>query len=110
MRTVAKPAGKRKRVPGSWINREMLEEKVLLGPAQTATENVRVLTEFLQRLVALGLRLEAGPFQKLRWVTSALLDMEPWLQRVKGFWALTQLRAVLLRITGRTAASVAYAK
>ncbi len=74
MRTVAKPEGKRKRGPGSWINRETLEEKVLLGPVQTATENARVLTELPQRLVALGLRPEAGPFRKLRRVASALLD------------------------------------
>ncbi|MGH7273858.1 MAG: IS256 family transposase [Nitrospiria bacterium] len=35
-------------------------EKVILGFVQTATENERVLTEFLQGLVARGLRTEAG--------------------------------------------------
>ena len=35
-------------------------EKVILGFVQTATENERVLTEFLQGLVARGLRTKAG--------------------------------------------------
>ena len=35
--------------------------------------------------------------QKQRWVASALLDMEPRLRRVKGYRALPQLRAAILR-------------
>lgn len=35
--------------------------------------------------------------QKQRWVASALLDIEPRLRRVKGYRALPQLRAVILR-------------
>ena len=35
--------------------------------------------------------------QKRRWVVSALLDIEPRLRRVKGYWALPQLHAALLR-------------
>lgn len=35
--------------------------------------------------------------QKQRWVASALLDIEPRLRRVKGYRALPQLRAAILR-------------
>lgn len=35
--------------------------------------------------------------QKHRWVASALLDIEPRLRRVKGYRALPQLRAAILR-------------
>ena len=37
------------------------------------------------------------PDQKQRWLAAALLDIEPRLRRIKGFWALPLLRQALLR-------------
>ena len=102
-------------------------EKVFLGVVQTATENARVLTEFVLGLVArlsrsfattnvlesINAQVERlirrvtrwhGGDQKLRWVASALLNLEPRLQRVKGY-----LQAALLRRAALATEATAHA-
>jgi transposase-like protein len=61
-------------------------EKMLLGVVQTATENARVLTEFLQGLVARGLRPDAG----LVWIIDGGKGLRAAIRAVAGDTALVQ--------------------
>ena len=62
-----------------------------------ATTNVlESINAQVERVIRRVTRWQSGE-QKLRWVASALLDLEPRLRRVKGYRALPQLRAALLR-------------
>ncbi len=62
-----------------------------------ATTNVlESINAQVERAIRRVTRWQSGE-QKLRWVASALLDLEPRLRRVKGYRALPQLRAALLR-------------
>jgi transposase-like protein len=62
-----------------------------------ATTNVlESINAQVERSIRRVTRWQSGE-QKLRWVASALLDLEPRLRRVKGYRALPQLRAALLR-------------
>lgn len=61
-------------------------EKVLLGIVQTATENARVLTEFLQTLITRGLRLEAG----LLWILDGGTGLRAAVRAVAGVKASIQ--------------------
>ena len=62
-----------------------------------ATTNVlESINAQVERAIRRVTRWQSGE-QKLRWVASAVLDLEPRLRRVKGYRALPQLRAALLR-------------
>jgi len=61
-------------------------KKVLLGLVQTATENARVLTEFLQGLVARGLRVETG----LLWIIDGGKGLRAAIHAVAGPEAVIQ--------------------
>lgn len=62
-----------------------------------ATTNVlESINAQVDRAIRRVTRWQSGE-QKLRWVASAVLDLEPRLRRVKGSRALPQLRAALLR-------------
>ena len=62
-----------------------------------ATTNVlESINAQVERVIRRVTRWQSGE-QKLRWVASALLDLEPRLRRVKGYRALPQLRAAVLR-------------
>jgi transposase-like protein len=62
-----------------------------------ATTNVlESINAQVDRAIRRVTRWQSGE-QKLRWVASAVLDLEPRLRRVKGYRALPQLRAALLR-------------
>lgn len=62
-----------------------------------ATTNVlESINAQVERAIRRVTRWQSGE-QKLRWVASALLDLEPRLRRVKGYRAVPQLRAALLR-------------
>ena len=61
-------------------------EKVLLGVVQTATENARALTEFLQTLVTRGLRPETG----LLWIVDGGKGLRAAIRAVAGETAVVQ--------------------
>jgi putative transposase len=74
-----------------------------------ATTNVlESINAQVERLIRRVTRWQGGD-QKLRWVASALLDLEPRLRRVKGYRALPQLRAAVLRRTASATAATAQA-
>jgi len=74
-----------------------------------ATTNVlESINAQVERVIRRVTRWQAGD-QKLRWVASALLDLEPRLRRVKGYRALPQLRAALQRTMGTAPTSTAQA-
>ena len=62
----------------------------------TTTNVLESINAQLGRLTRNVTRWRNGD-QKHRWVASALLDIEPRLRRVKGYRALPQLRAAILR-------------
>ena len=61
-------------------------QKIVLGLVQTATENTRVLTEFLPGLVARGLRLAAG----LLWLVDGGKGLRAAIRTVAGPEAVVQ--------------------
>jgi len=75
-----------------------------LGRSFATTNVLESINAQVERLIRRVTRWQGGD-QKLRWVASALLDLEPRLRRVKGYRALPQLRAAVLRHTATTAAT-----
>lgn len=71
-----------------------------LGRSFATTNVLESINAQVERTIGRVTRWRPGA-QKLRWVASALLDLEPRLRRVKGYRALPQLRAVLLRLAGQ---------
>lgn len=103
--------------PSAALLWEGLEETLTLrrlgltGPLARSFATTNVLESInaqVGRLIRNVTRWRNGP-QKQRWVASALLDLEPRLRRVKGYRALPQLRAVLLRSAGPAVPSAAQA-
>lgn len=83
----------------------------LAGPLARSFATTNVLESInaqVERVIRRVTRWRMGP-QKQRWVASALLDLEPRLRRVKGYRALPQLRAVLLRLAGPASTDTAQA-
>jgi putative transposase len=76
----------------------------LLSQSFTTTNVLESINAQVERRIRRVTRWQSGE-QKLRWVASALLELEPRLRRVKGDRALPQLRAAILRGTA-TAAEV----
>ena len=73
-------------------------EKVVLGFVQTATENEQTCSAFLRGLVAQRtdkVDCWKDADQKRRWLTTALLDIEPRLRKVCGCKPLVRLRTAL---------------
>jgi transposase-like protein len=68
----------------------------LLSRSFATTNVLESINAQVERAIRRVTRWQSGE-QKLRWVASALLDLEPRLRRVKGYRALPQLRAALLR-------------
>ncbi len=68
----------------------------VLGRSFTTTNVLESINAQVERAIRRVTRWQSGD-QKLRWVASAVLDLEPRLRRVKGYRALPQLRAALLR-------------
>jgi len=71
-----------------------------LGRSFATTNVLESINAQVERTIGRVTRWRPGA-QKLRWVASALLDLAPRLRRVKGYRALPQLRAVLLRLAGQ---------
>jgi len=67
-----------------------------LGRSFATTNVLESINAQVERLLRRVTRWQGGD-QKLRWVASALLDLEPRLRRVKGYRALPQLRAAILQ-------------
>jgi hypothetical protein len=68
----------------------------VLSRSFTTTNVLESINAQVERAIRRVTRWQSGE-QKLRWVASAVLDLEPRLRRVKGYRALPQLRAALLR-------------
>jgi transposase-like protein len=68
----------------------------VLSRSFATTNTLESINAQVERTIRRVTRWQSGE-QKLRWVASALLDLEPRLRRVKGYRALPQLRAALLR-------------
>jgi transposase-like protein len=73
-----------------------LELATVLSRSFATTNVLESINAQVERAIRRVTRWQSGE-QKLRWVASALLDLEPRLRRVKGYRALPQLRAALLR-------------
>lgn len=67
----------------------------VLSRSFATTNMLESINAQVERVIRRVTRWQSGE-QKLRWVASALLDLEPRLRRVKGYRALPQLRAALL--------------
>lgn len=68
----------------------------VLSQSLSTTNILESINAQLGRLTRNVTRWRNG-VQKHRWVASALLDIEPRLRRIKGYRALPQLRAAILR-------------
>lgn len=79
-----------------------------LGRSFATTNVLESINAQVERLIRRVTRWQGGD-QKLRWVASALLDLEPRLRRVKGYRALPQLRAAVLRHTASATEATAQA-
>jgi transposase-like protein len=80
----------------------------VLSRSVTTTNVLESINAHVERALRRVTRWQSGE-QKLRWVASALLDLEPRLRRVKGYRALPQLRATLLQRTASTTEATAQA-
>ena len=67
-----------------------------LGVSFKTTNVLESINAQLSRLTRNGTRWHNG-IQKHRWMASALLEIEPRLRKVKGYWALPRLRIALQR-------------
>ena len=68
----------------------------VLAQSLSTTNVLESINAQLGRLTRNVTRWSNG-VQKHRWVASALLEIEPRLRRIKGYRALPQLRAAILR-------------
>jgi putative transposase len=75
-----------------------LELAPMLSQSFATTNVLESINAQVERRIRRVTRWQSGE-QKLRWVASALLEVEPRLRRVKGYRALPQLRAAILRHT-----------